>query len=645
MSAIWGCVDFCGEYLDEGLCAAMQQPLGAYKVDRIVGKVFRNALMGCGVQYIFGNSVNEPLPILDEERGILFTADCVMDNRDDLVKLLAPERPTPPDGELLYLAWLRWGNACHNHILGSYAFAVYDYRRNVLTLAVDYRATRCMYWCRRDTRVYFGTLLHSVVDVLHPKPELNLKWVADYLTLPFIMVGTDTCATPFCTVQRMHPAVFMEFSTREERVTCHWEPLKLPKLKLEDDDAYRRHFLALMDKVAGDIAARDAQAGVYLSGGMDSGAIAAAAARVLARHGRALHTYTSVPLPDYKAVRNRHVAEDESDEVRQLCAIYPNIRPYFCALENLDAFSIFPGIIDRHEIPLKSAANITWIYAIGAGARRDGCKIMLNGQMGNHTISYGDKYLELFRLIAGNHFIRAMRALNAAGKRLGVSRKRLLRTLLAHSDFSRHPANTPATESEVLDNAYVAPELARKQGSLERVRQMPGLREGKSFTRKYNRFDGLLDPLPAVLVGESNTKTGLTNGIVVRDMSADRRIVEFCCTAPSECFIKDGVDRRLIREYMGPMLPPAITRNISRVGIQSADWVARLARRWPEIRDMLERAAENLSAKGAVNAPKLLEDLTLFPEGYGDKDDLKKLLPMCGIYALDYFLRRNCPEW
>ena len=104
MSAIWGCIDFSGKALPDGLCETMQKPFDQYKIDRYSNVTAGNIVMGCAIQYITAESVNEPLPIYDEDLGIFFTADCFIDNRLDLMNELGVEDGAIPDGMLFFEA-------------------------------------------------------------------------------------------------------------------------------------------------------------------------------------------------------------------------------------------------------------------------------------------------------------------------------------------------------------------------------------------------------------------------------------------------------------------------------------------------------------------------------------------------------------
>src|SRR5439155_11182972 len=60
-------------------------------------------------------------------------------------------------------------------------------------------------------------------------------------------------------------------------------------------------------------------------------------------------------------------------------------------------------------------------------------------------------------------------------------------------------------------------------------------------------------------------------GIDVRDPTADRRLIEFCLSVPTEQFFRGGVLRALGRDALADRVPPEVL-NETRRGLQAADW-------------------------------------------------------------------------
>ena len=581
MSAIWGCVDFSGAVLPEGLGEAMRLPLDKYRIERFECVVRGNVVMGCGIQYITPEAEREPLPIFDEEAGLYFTSDCMIDNRRELITELCPGRGDIPDGELMYLAYRAWRGDAPRRVRGAFSFAAYDVRRNLLTLSADHASSRVLYYALRGSRVYFGTSIASILAALPSKPELNRRWLSDYLCMTNLRTVTEPFETLYDGVLRVGARRYILFGKDGQGEKIHWDPLSLPPLDGHDIPALRQEFLKIFRRAAGELAGRGVQAGIYLSSGMDSASVAAVYAEALAGEGRELRSYTSVPEPDYDARITRFVTENETEGVMALCAMHANIRPGFFPLEGVNALTNLKYISDRHELPLKTGVNMTWLYALGEKAREDGCRIMLSGQIGNSTISWGSAYDLATHLLYRGHPLRAFLAALRYGRSIGFGGKRYVWGWL-EGNFPRLMGNRKPTEDELLEGSLVNRRFAREAGSARRIIDLGYHGAARAFFTK-NKMNELHMSLDAMaVIGEYETKLGLSNGQIIRDITKDKLLWEFCLRAPTECFVEEGRgkepprDRLLVREGLRELLPAEISENRIRYGMQSADWVRRM---------------------------------------------------------------------
>ena len=85
MSAIWGYIDYEAEpsiKIEQTMQAVYREKC---KIDRYSFEKADRAVMGCGIQYITTESVSESLPIVDKDNKLIFTADCILDNREELI--------------------------------------------------------------------------------------------------------------------------------------------------------------------------------------------------------------------------------------------------------------------------------------------------------------------------------------------------------------------------------------------------------------------------------------------------------------------------------------------------------------------------------------------------------------------------------
>lgn len=83
-----------------------------------------------------------------------------IDNREELARALAlaPERARDwPDSAYVLAAFEKWGEGCVPHLLGDFAFAVWDAEKRELFLARDHIGTRPLYFFRGEHFLMFAT--------------------------------------------------------------------------------------------------------------------------------------------------------------------------------------------------------------------------------------------------------------------------------------------------------------------------------------------------------------------------------------------------------------------------------------------------------------------------------------------------------
>ncbi|RYG80958.1 MAG: asparagine synthetase B, partial [Alphaproteobacteria bacterium] len=112
---------------------------------------WREGQIGFGHQmlHVTPESLTEALPWHDRASGLAITADARLDNREDLFRTLSitgPKRHLIPDSSVILKAYERWGEDCARHLLGDFAFAIWDGRKRELFCATDAMGLRPLFY-------------------------------------------------------------------------------------------------------------------------------------------------------------------------------------------------------------------------------------------------------------------------------------------------------------------------------------------------------------------------------------------------------------------------------------------------------------------------------------------------------------------
>ncbi|HTS13043.1 MAG TPA: asparagine synthase-related protein [Candidatus Limnocylindrales bacterium] len=224
------------------------------------------------------------------------TADARIDCREDLKKNLeaSGQRPsgTAADSELILSAYAAWGEECVDRLRGDFSFALWDSREKKLFCARDHLGIKPFYYARIGSTFIFSNTLDCVR--LHPLVggELNDQAVVDFL---LVGVNCDETTTTFRDVQRLAPAHCLTISTGGICTRRYWSPPTDGRIRYRDATEYVEHFQELLHRAVSD-RMRGSRVGIFLSGGLDSGAVAATARHLTTAESKAvdLRAYTVV---------------------------------------------------------------------------------------------------------------------------------------------------------------------------------------------------------------------------------------------------------------------------------------------------------------------------------------------------------------
>ena len=230
------------------------------------------------------------------DRQVWITADARVDGRADLIDKLALHGRTcleaASDAELILHAYHVWGEDCVQHLLGDFAFAIWDGRHRRLFCARDHFGVKPFYYAHIASSLVFSNTLNCIR--LHPavSDKLNDLAIADFLLFG---LNQEPSTTTFADIQRIPPAHSLTWSEGALRLIRYWTLPADGQIQYRQSTDYVDHFKQLLRTAVGD-RLRTNRVGIYMSGGLDSTAVAATAHELLSRQGAPfdLRAYTAV---------------------------------------------------------------------------------------------------------------------------------------------------------------------------------------------------------------------------------------------------------------------------------------------------------------------------------------------------------------
>lgn len=546
-------------------------------------------------------SLQDTLPWVCPESGDVITASARLDNRDQLLQELSMPRSDPadtPDSHIILSAYQQWGEACADRLIGDWLCAIWNARERRLFIARDHHGITGLYYYQDSRSFIFASSLKGLLAL----PEVPQR--PDPLTIARVLVVWPVQGEPTCYegILRLPPAHTMTVTPRRITVQRYWYLEETPELNLKSDEEYLEAFLEVYTEAVRCRLRCSAPVGITLSGGLDSGSVAALAARELGNQGQRLAALSSVPIADSAELDGELNFGDETPFIEATAKFIGNID-----VTKVDAREVSPveGIersLDIHDQPVHATANLYWLTALMARAQEQGLGAILTGQGGNTTVSWSGgpepplvEDLVRWRWRALGKKLRTPRKIT--GRWLwGAVERQIIRPLLAPV---RHSIAPPEAwrEYSAIDVAF-----ARE---LDITRKMARSGHDPTFKRMSAREGRLLLLQPGgSILGQFWYEMGGAYGLEVRDPTLDSRLMSFCWSIPRSQYVREGQDRLLIRRAMADDLPDRVLWNPRR-GRQAADLRQRLLEHRGQVDDVLTRLEQSTLARHYLDLPRM----------------------------------------
>lgn len=472
------------------------------------------------------------------------SADCRLDNRLSLaVRLDLPH--SAGQAELIGAAYERWGTSCPEHLVGDFAFAVWDSAKRRLFCARDLFGIKPFYLHHDPARTFiFGSEIKALLASGDVPDDVNEERVADYLAG---FCGREDY-TFYKHVTRLPSAHAMivdqsgirtwRYASIEPSAEHHSDPI----------GAFRERFFESVRSRTADCG----DVGITLSGGLDSSSIAAATVGLESK----LHTFSAV-FDDRPECDERSFIADVTDRIP-------------CSVNHVDggfasgsAMGEMVDILRRQDEPFEAPnAILPWRLFQALGAR--GLGVALDGHGGDEVVSHGTGYLK--ELAAAKNW-RELR--NELRPLSDAYAQPFLPVFLRYVGYGlrRQPGVVPAFGGAVLRKVHgllrsdapavsiVSNELRRRTDHAARLRDrtMPA----KAGTER-ERHLMLIDGPERAYAFEVLDRIAHSFGVEPRYPFWDARLVGLSLSLHPEQKLKNGYGRLVLRQAMEGRLPDTI---------------------------------------------------------------------------------------
>ncbi len=506
--------------------------------------------------------------------GIVFNGEIYnhRDLRAELEALGYCFRTGHSDTEVLIHGYREWGENLPSRLNGMFAFCIYDRRRRKLFLARDRFAEKPLYFARQGALFAFASELSAIARHSHFSSRLRQRSLQKFLAYGFLPAPNAILEN--CEKLPGGSALVFDVTTQAVRTWRYW------RFRLEPDNSwFERPEGELVEELRGHLfeAVRrrlvaDVPLGFFLSGGIDSSAVLAAAARFLPREKLKAFTL-GFTEPSF----------DESEPARRVAEAFGAQHAIdWLKLETARDFA--PAVLSRLDEPSGDASLLP--TCLLARFTRKHVTVALSGDGADELFAGYDPFRALAPARLYRSFVpRPLHALlREAAHRLPLSEHnmsfdfKLRRTL---TGLSYKPALwnpiwlapvEPGFMAELFEDALTPEELYSEALEVWEAGNTPSLVDlTLEFYTNFYLQDGILTKVD---------RATMMSSLESRAVFLDNDLVDFCRRLPHSFKLRGGRRKYLLKKALEGILPhDVVERPKKGFGVPTAKWL----RSMPEV--------------------------------------------------------------
>jgi asparagine synthase (glutamine-hydrolysing) len=483
---------------------------------------------------------HQPIANEDDTRWIVFNGEIY--NYQSLgpeLRAAGHHFRTHSDTETIVHAFEQFGPDCVHHFNGMFAFAIWDTRQRRLFAARDRLGVKPLYYFWDGSTLVFASEMKAILASGLVPREVDDDAIWHYLTFRYIPAPL----TIWKGIRKLPPGHSLSFdpATRSLEVRRYWDiPYDAPSQTLSDEEELEEFSARFRESVRLRLIA-DVPVGIFLSGGLDSSAVAAAVKEV---HNTSLNTFS--------IAFNEGGKFDETPFARQV-AERLGTHHHELKIGESEFVDFLDDLVWFTDEPLGDPVCVPLYYVSKLAAEH--VKVVLSGEGSDEVLAgYGFEHVVAGweRLTRMQRWPRLLRetAPAAAFRLIGQQR---------YAEKVRIRNLSPAQY-----NIATAPNMTRYFSSAEKCRLWPGAtrhRDSDEIVRDYYKRAPTRDPLHQMLYAYCQDwlvedllmkadKMTMATSIELRVPFLDYQLVEWLATRPSTSKVRRDASGKLVTKYL-----------------------------------------------------------------------------------------------
>ena len=344
------------------------------------------------------------------------------------------------DTETIVHLYEEYGQDCVTYLRGMFAFAIWDSRRCTLFVARDRLGIKPLYFLRTHEHFLFASEIKALLAHPRVRAEFNRDVLPEYLAFGYL----SGPRTMFTGIEKLLPGHTIEINERGDiRIQQYWDLPQDAKQQGNPEKYYVDTYRELLEESVASHLMSDVPLGMFLSGGLDSSAIAALMSKI-----------RKEPIETFAVGYD----EEAYSELRYARAVAGHIGSihHEVRVSSEDFFGALPKLIWHEDEPLVWPSSVSLYFVARLASER--VKVVLTGEGSDETLGgyarypwtiWNSRFDHIYRSVLPSGLRRRIREQIGDSGRLGAAARRRLQ----HTFLGR---DTESWSSFYFDNFYCA---------------------------------------------------------------------------------------------------------------------------------------------------------------------------------------------
>jgi asparagine synthase (glutamine-hydrolysing) len=459
---------------------------------------------------------------------------------------------THSDTETIIHLYEEYGTDCVKHLRGMFAFAIWDTRRKRLFIARDRLGIKPLYYKLTSDQIVWGSEIKVVLAGSGAAPEFERAGLPEFLAFGYLS-GERTF---YRGIRKLMPGHWMEVDPSGQiKIEQYWDLPVTENERPQPQSYYIQTYRSMLEEAVSSHLMSDVPLGVFLSGGVDSSAVAALMTKI-----------RQAPVETFSV----GYAEDAYSELpyARIVAKHLNSLHHEVLVSEQDFFAALPHLIWHEDEPLVWPSSVALYFVAKLAQER--VKVVLTGEGADETLAGYTRYAFTLKNAAWDRIYRGVvPGMVRSGIRGSIADSKLIgatiRRKLSHTFLAR---NGNSWASFYFDNFFSAFSEGEQAGLLSEdvLKECAG---GSAYTNVLEYWEHSSGEMLHRLL-YTDIKTYLVELLMKQDnmsMAAsiesrvpflDHPLVEFATNIPQKLQLGGFSGKHVLKKGVEDLLPHSI---------------------------------------------------------------------------------------